>query len=291
MSRLGVIGGSGLYHMVGLEGAQENIIETPFGEPSAPIITGTLEGHPVAFLARHGIGHSITPSEINFRANIYALKSLGVDQIVSISACGSLREDFEPGEVIIPDQLFDFTKGRQRSFFEKGLVAHISVAEPFCPQLSEQLYQAVAFTGANVHLGGALITIEGPRFSTKVESNTFRAWGMSAIGMTTSPEAFLAREAEICYAVMAHVTDYDVWHVSEEPVTVDKVVEILNRNAQMAQESCRNLIYDLNQERTCACQNALANALITDPAAIPEETRQRLGLLVDKYLAPPLHPE
>lgn len=281
---LAVIGGSGLYEMPGLKDTQELDVDTPFGKPSAPIVVGDLEGQRVAFLARHGIGHHLMPSEVPYRANIYALKSLGVERIVSISACGSLREDYAPGEVVIPDQVFDFTRGRARTFFGEGLVAHVSVADPFCPDLSERIYQAVTAAGGKAHKGGAFITIEGPRFSTKAESHTYRAWGMSIIGMTTSPEVFLAREAEICYGVMAHVTDYDVWHVSEEPVTVEMVIEILHRNTALAQEAVRHLVRRLTPERPCDCPNALANALITRPEVIPHETRQRLGLLVNKYL-------
>lgn len=284
MCKLAIIGGSGLYAMPGLEDVQEKIISTPFGDPSAPTIVGRLGGQSIAFLARHGIGHQISPSEINFRANIYALKSLGVERIVSISACGSLREDYAPGDIVIPDQLFDFTKNRKRSFFEQGLVAHISIPDSFCPDLSERVYQAVKTTGNNLHLGGTFITVEGPRFSTRAESNTFRSWGMSLIGMTTSPEAFLAREAEICYTTLAHVTDYDVWHVSEEPVTVEMVIEILNRNTIIAQEAVKNLVDILNPERLCDCPHALATALITDQDAIPPDTRERLALLVEKYL-------
>lgn len=284
MCKLAIIGGSGLYAMPGLEDVQEKIVSTPFGDPSAPIIVGRLGGQSIAFLARHGIGHQISPSEINFRANIYALKSLGVERIVSISACGSLREDYAPGDIVIPDQLFDFTKNRKRSFFEQGLVAHISISDSFCPDLSERVYQAVKTTGINLHLGGTFITVEGPRFSTRAESNTFRSWGMSLIGMTTSPEAFLAREAEICYTTLAHVTDYDVWHVSEEPVTVEMVIEILNRNTTIAQEAVKNLVDILNPERLCDCPHALATALITDPGAIPPDTKERLALLVEKYL-------
>lgn len=284
MCKIAIIGGSGLYSMPGLEDIQERVITTPFGDPSAPIIIGRLEGQSVAFLARHGIGHYLSPSEINFRANIYALKTLGVEQIVSISACGSLREDYAPGDIVIPDQLFDFTKNRKRTFFGAGLVAHISIAEPFCVDLSEQVYKAVDLTGNNVHKGGSYITIEGPRFSTRAESNTFRTWGISLIGMTTSPEAFLAREAEICYATLAHVTDYDVWHISEEPVSVDMVIEILNRNTAIAQKAVVNFVSHMNPKRVCDCQHALANALITDPQVINPETRQRLNLLVGKYL-------
>jgi len=282
--KLAVIGGSGLYEMPGLKDSQIHEPITPFGKPSAPIIVGTLEGQRIAFLARHGIGHHISPSEVNNRANIYSLKSLGVERIVSISACGSLREDYAPGDLVIPDQVFDFTRDRKRSFFGDGLVAHISTADPFCLDLSNYLFEAVQATNANVHRGGTFITIEGFRFSTRAESNVFRAWGMSLIGMTTSPEVFLAREAEICYAVMAHVTDYDVWHVSEQSVSVDIIVEILSQNVRIANDSLQNLVRALPEERTCQCGHALRNAIITRHDIIPEETQKRLGLLVDKYL-------
>jgi len=281
---LAVIGGSGLYKMPGLENTQELDLETPFGKPSAPVVVGSLEGRQVAFLARHGIGHHISPSEINYRANIYALKSLGVERIVSVSACGSLRDDYAPGEIVIPHQLFDFTRNRARTFFEGGLVAHVSVADPFCPNLSEQLFTAARDTGGSLHRGGTFITIEGPRFSTRAESNVFRGWGMALIGMTTSPEAFLAREAEMCYAVMAHVTDFDVWHISEEPVTVERVIQIIHQNTQTAQEAVRNLARELDPARACDCRDALSDALITEAQVVPEETRQRLDLLVHKYL-------
>ncbi len=281
---LGIIGGSGLYTMDGLTEINEQDLSTPFGNPSAPITVGTLEGQRVAFLARHGIGHHISPSEINYRANIFALKMLGVERVVSISACGSLREDYAPGHIVVPDQIFDNTKGRETTFFTDGLVSHISVADPFCGDLSSSLVKAIKTSGGAVHPGGAFITIEGPRFSTKAESQVFRSWGMSIIGMTTSPEAFLAREAEMCYAVMAHVTDYDVWHISEAPVTVDLVVETLKRNTQLAQESIRELVRSLGQEIHCDCHSALADALITNRKAIPANTRQKLDLLVRKYL-------
>jgi 5'-methylthioadenosine phosphorylase len=228
---LAIIGGSGLYTMPGLRQTREYNIDTPFGRPSAPIVIGTLEGTRVAFLARHGIGHHITPSEVPYRANIYALKSLGVPRIISISACGSLKEELPPGHIVIPDQIYDNTHGRPRSFFGGGLVAHISVANPFCEDTSNQLEAAVRGAGGEVHRGGTFITIEGPRFSTKGESLTYRSWGMSIIGMTASPEAFLAREAEICYATMAHVTDYDVWHESEAPVTVGCSSRVSDQNA------------------------------------------------------------
>jgi len=282
---LGVIGGSGLYAIEGLESVEERVVDTPFGTASAPVVLGTLRGKRVAFLARHGRGHYLSPSEVNYRANLYALKAVGVERVLSVSACGSLREEFAPGDVVVPGQLYDNTRARQRSFFDGGLVGHVSVADPFCPVLSAGLAQSVAAVGGKVHVGGTLITIEGPRFSTRAESNTYRSWGMAVIGMTTSPEAFLAREAEMCYAVMAHVTDYDVWHVSEAPVTVDLVIRTLQHNTQLAKEAIADLITRLPDDRTCGCGRALEGALITDPAAIPPETRKKLALLVDKYLA------
>lgn len=281
---LAIIGGSGLYSMPGLTDTSEHIIDTPFGKPSSPIIIGTLEGKRIAFIARHGLGHCITPTEVNYRANILALKILGTTHIVSISACGSLREDYKPGDIVIPDQIFDNTKERVRTFFGEGMVAHVGVADPFCQDLSQRVYEAVLGSGSSVHKGGTLITIEGPRFSTKAESNVFRAWGMSIIGMTASPEAFLAREAEICYSTMAHVTDYDVWHVSSEPVTVDMVIQTLNKNTSAAQESIRLLVNNLEKPSTCSCHKALSDALITNPDAIPATTRTKLDPIVGKYL-------
>ena len=289
---LGIIGGSGLYSMPGLQETQQIDLTTPFGKPSAPLAVGKLEGVRVAFLARHGIGHTISPAEINFRANIYALISLGVERIVSISAVGSLREDYAPGDIVIPDQLLDFTRGRSGTFFEGGLVAHVGVADPFCQDLSQRVYRSVRAASADTHRGGAMITIQGPHFSTKAESNVFRQWGMSLIGMTTAPEAFLAREAEICYAVMAHVTDYDVWHISEQPVTVDMVIETLNKNTAIAQAALGYLARDLNPEtttsisleRSCECAHALATAIISSRESIPDETHKKLALLVGKYL-------
>ncbi len=282
-----VVGGSGLYSMQGLSDTQEHVIDTPFGKPSSPIVTGTLEGQRVAFLARHGIGHFIMPGEVNYRANIHALKSLGATRIISISACGSLREDYAPGQIVIPDQIYDNTKNRARTFFGEGLVAHVSVADPFCADLSTRVFEAVKATGGTVHKGGAFVVIEGPRFSTRAESGVFRSWGMSIIGMTAAPEAFLAREAEICYATMAHVTDYDVWHVSEAPVTVEMVIQTLNKNTDLAQEALRNLARNLSRERACECGTALSSALITNPAIIPAETHQKLSLLIGKYIPAP----
>ncbi|MGD8403350.1 MAG: S-methyl-5'-thioadenosine phosphorylase [Anaerolineales bacterium] len=280
---MAVIGGSGLYNMQGLQNTEELEIDTPYGTPSAPIVIGELEGRRIAFLARHGIGHHIMPTEVNYRANIYALKELGAERVISISACGSLREDYAPGHIVIPDQIFDNTKGRECTFFGDGMVVHVSVADPFCSDLSAQLEAATRETGASVHRGGSFITIEGPRFSTRAESNTFRTWGMSLIGMTASPEAFLAREAELCYAAMAHVTDYDVWHVSESPVTVEMVIQTLNKNTMLAQEAVRNLARDLTEKRDCECDQALASALITRREAIPQATLEKVNLLVKKY--------
>lgn len=283
---LGVIGGSGLYAMPALQNVSEQQVETPFGVPSSPLLIGELSGKTVAFLARHGIGHKYSPTEVNYRANIYAMKKLGVERIVAVSACGSLREDYEPGEIVVPDQLFDFTKDRKRTFFENGSVAHIGVADPFCPVTGDMIEASVRQVGGKVHQGGAFITIEGPRFSTRAESNTFRAWGMSIIGMTTSPEAFLAREAQICYAVMAHVTDYDVWHVSEEPVSVEMVIRILRQNTEVAQKAIAVMVESLPRERTdCECSLALKDALITDAKQIPDETRQRLSLFLGNDLS------
>ena len=275
---------SGLYDFPALKNKKDINIHTPFGDPSSPIIIGELSGKTVAFLARHGIGHIYTPSEVNYRANIYALKSIGVDRIVSISACGSLREDYSPGQIVIPNQIFDFTHKRQRSFFGGGIVAHISASDPFCPDLSNEVYKAVLDTGAVVHRNGTYITIEGPRFSTKAESNLYREWGMSIIGMTACPEVFLAREAEICYSTMAHVTDYDVWHISEEPVTVEMVIKVLMANTEIAQKAIANLVKNLPMKRMCNCKNALKDAIMTRKDLISDESKKKLGLLINKYL-------
>ncbi len=282
---IGVIGGSGLYQMPGLEKVRELQLRTPFGDPSDALIAGELDGVPVVFLPRHGRGHIHMPSRVPYRANIYALKSLGVQQIVSVSACGSLKESLAPEHIVIPDQLFDFTKDRPRTFFGDGLVAHISTADPFCLELSASLADAVEQAGGTVHRGGTLITIEGPRFSTKGESRTFRAWGMDIIGMTACPEAFLAREAGMCYATMAHVTDYDVWHTDEETVTVEMVIQRLNANVETAQKAIRLLVGRLAVEkRTGTCCKALETAIITAHDHIPQETREALRVIVEPYL-------
>lgn len=278
---LAVIGGSGIYKMPALKDTENVEIDTPFGKPSSPIFIGNLSGKKVAFIARHGIGHFISPSEVNYRANIYAIKSLGISKIVSISACGSLRDDYAPGHIVIPDQLFDFTRRRELSFYGNGLVVHIGTADPYCPKLSSQVFEAVKQTGITTHMGGTLITIEGPRFSTKAESNVFRSWGMSIIGMTAVPEAFLAREAEICYTTMAHVTDYDVWHTSEEAVSVDMVIRTLQSNTTYAQEAIRILVENLDEKHTC--EGILADAIITNRDHIRNETKNKLNLLIQKY--------
>ena len=286
--RLAIIGGSGLYEMEALldvKNVKARDLVTPFGMPSDDIITGTIEGQRVAFLARHGRGHRLMPSEVPYQANIWALKSLGVEQIVSISAVGSLREDYAPRDIVIPSQIFDRTRSRPLSFFGRGLVVHISFAEPFCPVLSQQLFEAVKATkGATVHKGANFVVIEGPRFSSKAESNTFRQWGMDIIGMTAVPEAQLAREAEMCYATMAHVTDYDVWHETEEPVTVEAVIRNLLANTQLAQKAIHNLAPRIRETRDCLCPSALADAIITAPAAISDESKREMHLLVEKYV-------
>lgn len=280
---LGIIGGTGIYQINEVTIKDEIKIETPFGNPSAPIIIGEIGGRSIAFLARHGQGHVIPPSDINYRANIYALKKLGIKSIIAISACGSLREDFAPGDIVIPDQIIDFTKDRERTFFEKGLVAHVSSADPFCAHLSDLLYDITINTGVTVHKGGSMVTIEGPRFSTKAESNLFRSWGMSIIGMTTSPEVFLAREAEICYASFAHVTDYDVWHMNEEPVNVEMILKVLKKNSEIANQVIVNvsnsyISYD------CECHSALKFALTSSPEHIDPGQRDKLAILVEKYI-------
>jgi 5'-methylthioadenosine phosphorylase len=282
---VGVIGGSGLYQMDGLEKIRTVEVDTPYGKPSDAIVIGEIDGVPTAFLPRHGRGHVLMPTEVPYQANIHALKQLGASRIVSISACGSLREHLAPGDIVVPDQVLDFTKLRKSTFFGDGLVAHVSVADPFCPQLSEMLVAAVEAAGGSVHRGGSYITIEGPRFSTKAESRVYRAWGMDIIGMTASPEVFLAREAGMCYTTMAHVTDYDVWHEAEDPVTVEMVIRQLNANVHLAQASIRKLVPQLaTTPSTCDCASALANALITERSRIPDEIRRKAALLTGRYL-------
>lgn len=281
---LGIIGGSGIYNMPGIEQIETVEMHTPYGDPSSPITTGVLSGTPVAFLARHGIGHRISPTNVNYRANIYALKELGVTQIISVSACGSLRDDYAPGDIIIPNQIFDLTSRRERSFFQEDIVVHVGVADPFCQSLSNLLDESVRQAGGKVHKGGVYITIEGPRFSTRGESNLYRSWGISAVGMTASPEVFLAREAEMCYATMAHVTDYDVWHVSEAPVSVEMVIATLQKNTKLAQDAISNLAAKVQDDPACACHSSLKDAVITNPDHISAESKHKYGLLLGKYL-------
>jgi len=282
--RIGIIGGSGLYEMAGLTDVREERVETPFGPPSDTYVLGRLEGRPVAFLARHGRGHRLLPSELNFRANIYGFKALGAEWILSASAVGSMREDVKPRDILIPDQFFDRTKARPSTFFGDGLVVHVAFADPTCMALGEVLHRAAREEGATVHRGGTYLCMEGPQFSTRAESRIYRGWGVDVIGMTNLQEAKLAREAEICYATLALVTDYDVWHETEEDVTVEGVIAILLENAARAKAILRRAVRAVPAARTCACAHALRDAIITARDRIPPATRERLKLLVGKYL-------
>ena len=283
--KIGVIGGSGLYKMEGLADVEEVTISTPFGDPSDKYIVGTLEGQRVAFLPRHGRHHSLSPTELNSHANIWGMKSLGVKYIIGVNACGSLREDYAPRHIVIPDQLFDRTRSRDLTYYQGGVVVHMSVAEPFEPELSALLYEGVKEAGATVHQGGTFVIIEGPRFSARGESRIFRQWGCDIIGMTTIPEAFLAREAEIAYASMAHVTDYDVWHESEEAVTVEAVIANLNANVEIAKEAIRNTIVKLAGEPDWPSHHGLETAIISrrERAHVPATTWKKLELFIGKY--------
>jgi len=285
--KVGIIGGSGLYDMSELTGRTEITLDTPFGPPSDRFVVGTLRGRRVAFLARHGRGHRILPGELNFRANIYAMKMMGVERILSASAVGSLREELAPQQVVLPDQFVDRTFNRVSTFFGDGLAAHIAFADPVCPDLLEQVLLASQKVGINVVKGGTYVCIEGPAFSTKAESNLYRKWGMDVIGMTNLQEAKLAREAEICYVTMALVTDYDCWHDSHESVTVDMIVGNLIQNSRNAQTLILQTIEDLADRRACRCGEALKDALITDRKAIPPGTVARLQHIVGKYLSQP----
>ena len=280
----GIIGGSGLYGL-DLDNVREVTLSTPFGDPSGPVTTGELLGVPVAFLARHGKGHHISPTEVPSKANIYAFKQLGVERIISVSAVGSLKQEIAPLDMVVPDQLIDRTRLRESTFFGNGLVAHIPMAEPFCPELSAILNTAGTDAGATVHRGGALVVIEGPSFSTRAESFLYRSWGASIIGMTALPEAKLAREAEICYAVLASATDYDVWHDDYESVTVEVVIGNLLKNVETSRRTLERLAPLLAGPRQCGCGDALRNAIITDRASIPRETIDRLGVIVSKYIS------
>lgn len=282
-ARIGFIGGSGLYEMDGLEGAQPVDVDTPFGSPSDSIVVGEMSGERVAFLPRHGRGHRISPSNLPARANIYAFKLLGVERVVSISAVGSLQERIRPLDMVVPDQLIDRTRDRPRTFFDEGVVVHTAFAEPYCPILGKVVWEA-ASGEATTHMGGACVVIEGPQFSTRAESELFRSWGAAIIGMTALPEARLAREAEMCYATLALVTDYDTWHETEEQVSVELVVQNLLKNVDTSRRVVRSLVTGIPSERNCGCASALENAIITSPEMIGNETRARLSALIGRYL-------
>ncbi len=281
---IGIIGGSGLYDMEGLSGVRETRVRTPFGEPSDALLVGTLDGVRVAFLSRHGRGHRLAPGDINYRANLYALKTLGVQRVISVSAVGSMKEALKPGHVVLPDQFIDHTKRRAGTFFENGIVAHVAFADPVCGALGQALFKAAAAAGAMVHQGGTYLCIEGPQFSSRGESFLYRQWGVDVIGMTNMPEAKLAREAELCYATMALVTDYDCWHGSEESVTVEMVLSTLKNNVAMAKRILRAAAPAAAGARACSCATALQDAIVTAPEKIPAATRKRLQLLIGKYL-------
>ncbi|PYV48507.1 MAG: S-methyl-5'-thioadenosine phosphorylase [Acidobacteria bacterium] len=283
-AEIGIIGGSGLYSMPGLTDISETTLQSPFGSPSDAYVLGTLEGRKVAFLARHGRGHRILPSELNFRANIHGFKQLGAERILSVSAVGSLKEEHKPLEFVIPDQFLDRTRHRVDTFFGDGVVAHIAFADPVCPQLSEAV--AVACKKAKVvgKRGGTYLCMEGPQFSTKAESNLYRSWGMDVIGMTNLQEAKLAREAEICYVTLAMVTDYDCWHPHHDSVTIDQIIAVLTKNAENACNVVREAVGAMPKERSCKCGSALAHAIVTDRTKIPQPTREKLKLILGKYL-------
>jgi 5'-methylthioadenosine phosphorylase len=283
-AEIGIVGGSGLYEMSGLEDRREIEVDTPFGKPSDAFILGRLEGRKVAFLARHGRGHRLLPSELNYRANIYALKKLGVRRIFSASAVGSLKLEHRPLDFMLPEQFFDRTTQRASTFFGEGLAAHVSLADPVCPCLLDILQRAAANIGFPIKRGGTYVCMEGPAFSTRAESRLYQSWGMDLIGMTNLQEAKLAREAEICYATIAMVTDYDCWHEDEAPVTVEMLIGYLNENGTNARKLIREAVRQVNPEADCRCQHALQNAIITDPSVIPPETRRKLQTIVGKYL-------
>ena len=281
---IGIIGGSGLYDMAELTDREEKKIETPFGDPSGPYILATLRGQRVAFLARHGAGHRILPSELNFRANVYGFKVLGVERILSASAVGSLKHEYQPLDIVVPDQFFDRTTGRISTFFGRGLVAHVAFAHPVCGDLAKVAADSASAVGATVHRGGTYVNMEGPQFSTLAESKLYRAWGMDVIGMTNLQEAKLAREAEICYATLALVTDYDCWHPDHDSVTVDLIIANLMQNATTAQKTIAEAVGRLTGPRTCACKDALATAIITRPEHVPDQTKRELAPIVGKYM-------
>jgi 5'-methylthioadenosine phosphorylase len=283
-AEIGIIGGSGLYSMPGLSDVHELPVQTPFGSPSDAFVLGTLEGRKVAFLARHGRGHRLLPSELNFRANIYGLKRLGVERIISVSAVGSLKEEHKPTDFVIPDQFIDRTYRRISTFFGEGIVAHIAFGDPICAEVAGSIGESCKQNSVVGKSGGTYVCMEGPQFSTKAESNLYRSWSADVIGMTNLQEAKLAREAEICYATMAMVTDYDCWHSGHDEVTVEQVIKVLNTNSGNAARVIARAVALMPKERKCKCGSALQHAIMTDPARIPPATRQKLSLLVDKYL-------
>jgi 5'-methylthioadenosine phosphorylase len=284
MSKIGIIGGSGLYKIEGIKGIRQVAVATPFGRPSDKFTLGRIEGREVVFLPRHGIGHRIAPSEINYRANIYAMKKLGVERIISLTACGSLKEELRPLDFVVVDQFVDRTnQGRKMTFFTDGIVAHIVFAQPVCPQLSGVIYEAGKAQGLMMHQGGTYLNMEGPAFSTLAESRLYRQWGMDVIGMTNLAEAKLAREAQMCYATVACVTDYDCWHPQQESVTIDMVIQNLLKNVENAKKMLAAVIKNLPEKRTCACSDALKYAIITDRKLIPEKTKKKLELIIGKY--------
>ena len=283
-AKVAVVGGSGFYQMDGLSDVEELRLETPFGLPSDTIVLGTLSGARVAFLPRHGVGHRILPSEVPFRANVWALKSLGVERVIAVSAVGSMREEMAPGHFVVPDQLIDHTKGRAGTFFGRGLVAHIAFDQPFCPELSDMLVDSLGSVGATVHCDGAYIAVEGPAFSTKAETGLYRSWGISIIGMTALPEARLAREAEICYSTLAFVTDYDTWHEEHEPVSADMIIQMILKSVTTARDVVRDVVGRLPADRGCECGRALVKALITPLHLVPEETKRDLAPIIGKYM-------
>jgi len=285
--KIGIIGGSGFYNIEGIKNVKKVNVATPFGKPSDSFTTGTLEGVDLVFLARHGKGHFITPSEVNYAANIYGMKKLGVERIISVSACGSLKEELKPLDIVIPDQFVDRTnQARRMTFFGDGVVAHIQFADPFCAELSKLLYDAGSAVGANMHMGGTYLNMEGPQFSTKAESALYRSWGMDIIGMTNMSEAKLAREAEICYATLACITDYDCWRMNEvsETVSLEMIIQNLMKNVQVSKNILKTVLPKMKNGRACACGSALKDSIVTRPDAIPPATKKRLKLIIGKYI-------
>ena len=281
---IGIIGGSGLYNIEGIKNVEAVSIDTPFGMPSDCFMVGTLEGRKVAFLPRHGRGHTIMPSELNFRANIYGMKKLGVEHIIAVSAVGSMKEEIRPLDIVIPDQFFDRTRGRISTFFGEGIVGHVSFADPVCKVLADTLYNAAQSVGVQAHKGGTYLCMEGPLFSSRAESNVYRQWGVSVIGMTNLQEAKLAREAEICYSTLAMATDYDCWHVGEEAVTLEMVISNLNKNAETAKRILKIAIPKIERKRNCECATAVQNAIVTQKNLIPDTTKKKLDVIFGKYI-------